>query len=29
LSEVELAAGAFREAVHTERGEATLREKVL
>jgi hypothetical protein len=29
LSEVELAAGAFREAVHSERGEATLREKVL
>jgi len=29
LSEVELAAGAFREAVYSERGEATLREKVL
>ena len=29
LSEVELAVGAFREAVFSERGEATLREKVL
>jgi hypothetical protein len=29
LSEVELAAAAFREAVHSERGEATLRERVL
>jgi hypothetical protein len=29
LSEVELAAGAFREAVHSERGASTLREKVL
>ena len=29
LSEVELAAAAFREAVHSDRGEATLRERVL
>jgi hypothetical protein len=29
LSEVELAAAAFREAVHSDRGEAKLREKVL
>src|SRR5690348_11103671 len=29
LSEVELAAGAFREALHSDRGVATLREKVL
>ena len=29
LSEVELAAAAFREAMHSERGEATLRERVL
>jgi len=29
LSEVELAAGAFREALHSDRGVTTLREKVL
>ena len=29
LSEVELAVGAFREALHSDRGETTLREKVL
>jgi hypothetical protein len=29
LSEVELAAGAFREAVHSDRGVTTLRERVL
>lgn len=29
LSELELAAGAFREALHSDRGETTLREKIL
>ena len=29
LSEVELAVGAFREALHSDRGASTLREKVL